>query len=76
MNIGATVKKIRTKHLKLTQAQLAYKVGVAPSVISRWEKCPGYTSISIQKLADLSAVCESEQLKELLKNAIIEEVGL
>ena len=54
---GATIKQLRESR-KLTQAELADKIGVSSKTVSKWETAKGLPDISLlQPLAEALGIC-------------------
>ena len=72
MTFGEKLKKLRTDH-KLTQDELAEKIFVTRTAVSKWETDKGYPSIdSLKQLANLFQI----SIDELVSEADIENKRL
>ncbi len=59
---GSTIRSLREKH-GMTQAQLAYKLGVSDKAVSKWETGKGYPDISLlEPLAEVFSISITELL--------------
>ena len=76
---GSVIKELREKN-KLTQLQLADKLGVSDKTVSKWETGKGYPditllepiaevfSVSVTELISGNAVCNSNRSANMLKS--------
>lgn len=57
---GAVIRELREKH-KMTQAQLAEKIGVSDKTVSKWETAKGYPDITLlEPIADAFSISITE----------------
>lgn len=78
LQIGATIKDLRAKH-GITQETLAFRLGVSPQSVSKWERGEGYPDITslipiaeyfgitLDELMGKSRIRAEEQICEYLK---------
>lgn len=65
---GAAIKRLR-ENKKMTQAELAEKIGVSPKTISKWETAKGLPDISL--LDSLSAALEVSVMELMSGNTVV-----
>ena len=62
---GAVIRELREKN-KMTQLQLAEKLGVSDKTVSKWETAKGYPDITLlEPIAEVFKIFEVSNIEEL-----------